>query len=231
AKMVGVIEATPTGMTYVHPLKDISGDLPGLEGTHAIMQFSMFGTTNAMTPGLMMVTGSHTGGGVQARARAISYDATTGKFADAGTYGIAPYDRHLYPNYLGNNPGNQGRNYGDMHFVANPYVGMNNNTDSHLMIFSSTGKDPTEMMDPSRKLTAYLTVLPVVSTPKVTPPPTGSGSGSNPPPTGSDPDPTTEDPTTEESGTALGGCSATTGSTGALTFLLIGLAAFIRRRR
>jgi uncharacterized protein (TIGR03382 family) len=231
AMQVGVIEAKATGMKFIQPLKDISGDLPGLEGTHMVMQYAMFGTTNAMSPGLFMVNGSHTGGGSMARARAISFDAATGKFSDAGTYSIAPYDRHLYPNYLGNNPGNQGRNYGDMHFIANPYVGMNGNTDSHLMLFSSTGKDPSEMTDPSRKLTAYLTVLPVVSTPKVVTPPTGSGSGSNPPPTGGE-DPTTpDDPGTAESGTALGGCSATTGSSGALTFLLIGLAAFIRRRR
>jgi MYXO-CTERM domain-containing protein len=231
--MLGVIDAKPTGMTYVHQPKDVSADLPGSEGTHMIMQATWFGTTNAMTPGLFMTTGSHTGGGNAGKARAVSYDATTGKFADAGMYAIAPYDRHLYPNYLGNNPGNQGRNYASSTFIANPYVGMNGNTDSHLMIFSSTGKDPSQMMDPARKLTAYLTVLPVVTTPKVTPPPAGSGSGSNPPPTGGTPDPTNPDEPagTDEAGTALGGCSATTGSGGALSLLLIGLAAFIRRRR
>lgn len=230
---VAVIEATPTGMKYIQPLKDISADLPGLEGTHQVMQFAMFGTTNAMTPGLMMVTGSHTGGGNAGKARAVTYDATTGKFADAGMYAIAPYDRHLYPNYLGNNPGNQGRNYGDMQMIANPYVGMNGNTDAQLMLFSSTGKDPSQMMDPKIKLAAYISVLPIVSTPKVTTPPSGSGSGSNPPPTGGqNPDPTTpDDQGTDEAGTALGGCSATTGSGGALSLLLIGLAAFIRRRR
>lgn len=228
---VGVIEATATGMKFIQPMKDISADLPGLEGTHQVLQFAMFGTTNAMTPGLIMMTGSHTGGGNAGKARAVTFDATTGKFSDAGMYAIAPYDRHLYPNYLGNNPGNQGRNYGDMQMIANPYVGMNGNTDSHLMIISSTGKDPSLMTDPKRKLSAYLTVLPIVSTPKVTAPPSGSGSGSNPPPT-QNPDPTTpEDPGTDEAGTALGGCSATTGSGGALSLLLIGLAAFIRRRR
>ncbi|MBL9016051.1 MAG: hypothetical protein JNL83_17820 [Myxococcales bacterium] len=229
---IGVIEATAAGMKYIQPLKDISPDFPGLEATHMVLQSAWFGTTNAMTPGFMMVTGSHTGGGNAGKARAVTYDATTGKLADAGMYAIAPYDRHLYPNYLGNNPGNQGRNYGTMEFIANPYVGMNGNTDSHLMLFSSTGKDPSLMMDPKRKLTAYLTVLPVVTTPKVTTPPTQNPDPTNPnPPPTQNPDPTTPDEGTDEAGTALGGCSATTGSGGALSLLLIGLAAFIRRRR
>ena len=229
--MLGVIEASATGMKYIHQPKDVSADLPGSEGTHMIMQSAWFGTTNAMTPGLFMTTGSHTGGGNAGKARAVSYDPTTGKFADAGMYAIAPYDRHLYPNYLGNNPGNQGRNYASSTFIANPYVGMNGNTDSHLMLFSSSGKDPSLMMDPARKLTAYLTVLPVVTTPKVTTPPTTTPDPTNPnPPPTQNPNPT-EEPGTDEAGTALGGCSATTGSGGALSLLLIGLAAFIRRRR
>ncbi|MBL0213304.1 MAG: hypothetical protein IPQ07_05435 [Myxococcales bacterium] len=225
---MAVIEATATGMKYITPMHDVAADLVGLDGTHLGMQFAMFGTTDALKPGLVMVSGSQTGGGSQAQLRAVTWDKTTGVFADAGSFGGAPYDRHLYSNYLGNNPGNQGRNFSDVHLLANPYVGMNGSKDAYLMLISSTGKSPADMTDPAKKLTAYLSVIPVASTPIVVPP-TGGGSGSG----SGTPDPTNPDGNTggTDSGTSLGGCSATTGTSGALTFLLIGLAAFIRRRR
>ncbi|MBA2559832.1 MAG: hypothetical protein H0V07_08090 [Propionibacteriales bacterium] len=106
---------------------------------------------------------------------------------------------------------------------------MNGNKDAHLMIFATSGKSFADMTKPEIKLTGFLSVVPVTSTPvQTTPDPT------NPTPTDpTNPTPTTPEDTTggDEAGTALGGCSATTGSSGALTFLLIGLAAFIRRRR
>ncbi len=225
---LSVIEATATGMKYVTPMTDLAQDqLLGMDGTHNGTNFGMFGATNAMVPGIAVLNGNHTGGGAGAQVRTITWDKTAGKFADSGMYTIAPYDRHLYPNYLGNNPGNQGRNYANSIFIANPYVGMNGNTDAHLMLFATTGKSIADMTKPEIKLTGFLSVVPVTSTPVT--PPTGSDptNPTNPDPT----NPTNPDPAGTDSGSALGGCSATTGSSGALTFLLIGLAAFIRRRR
>lgn len=221
-----VIEATAAGMKYVMPMTDLANTkLSGLDGTHNGMNFGLFGTTDALMPGVMMLNGSHTGGGMSAQARALAYDAVTNTLVDAGMYQIAPYDRHLYPNYTGNNPGNQGRNYAGSILVANPFLGVNGNTDAHLMIFTTTGKALEDMTNPAIKLSAFITVLPVTSTPKVDPP---AGGGDNPPGT----DPTNPDDNGDPApGSALGGCSAGHGTSGALTFLLIGLAAFIRRRR
>ena len=91
------------------------------------------------------------------------------------------------------------------------------------MIITTSGKDAADMTKPEIKLSAYMTVLPVAQTPKapdVTPP------GTTPPGT----TPPGEDPN-GDSGTSIGGCSSTGTSSGLATFLLIGLAAFIRRRR
>ena len=220
-----VIEATAAGMKYVMPMTDLANTkLSGLDGTHNGMNFGLFGQTDAMLPGVMMLNGSHTGGGMSAQARALGYDAATNTLVDAGMYQIAPYDRHLYPNYLGNNPGNQGRNYAGATLVANPFLGVNGNTDAHLMLFATSGKALKDMTNPAIKLTGFISVLPVTATPKVTPPPTGGGDN---PPGGTDPD----DNGDPAPGSSLGGCSAGHGTSGALTFLLIGLAAFIRRRR
>src|SRR5262249_9179254 len=155
--------------------------------------------------------------------RAVGYDTTANAFKDLGSYSIAPYDRHLYPNYLGNNPGNQGRNFSGMQLVHNPFVGQNGNHDAYLMIASTTGKDPSPLMQPEIKLPSSLTVLPLVQLPQTNEnPPTGSGSGSgsgsNPAGSGSGSDPAPNGGI--DSGDSFGGCSAG-GSSGAATMLLI----------
>jgi len=225
---MAVIKANKDGMSYVAPLTDVAPKLLGLDGTHLGMAPALFGTTDHLVPGITFLSGSHTGGGYSAQVRAVTFDAATNTFADGGMYGIAPYDRHLYPNYLGNNPGNQGRNFSNGKMIANPFASAAGD-DAYLMLFATNGKDPADMTKPELKLSAYITVLPIAQTPKaVTPDPTptdpGTGSGSSTP----NPDPGAGG---NDSGSALGGCSAG-GSTGGLaTFLLIGLAAFIRRRR
>jgi uncharacterized protein (TIGR03382 family) len=232
---MGVIEATAAGMKYITPLTDVAPDLVGLDGTHLGMAFALFGTTNALVPGITFLSGSQTGGGSSAQVRAVTWDAATNKFASAGMQPIAPYDRHLYPNYLGNNPGNQGRNYANGKMIANPFVGTANNTDAHLMIFATTGKAPEDMTKPEIKLSQYISIVPVTQTPVAsgggtgagTGTGTGTGSGSG---SGTPADPTTEAPA-DEAGTSLGGCSTTGSTGGAASFLLIGLAALIRRRR
>jgi uncharacterized protein (TIGR03382 family) len=232
ANQMAVITATKAGMSYKMPLTDMQGPLLGLDGTHLGAAFAMYGTTDKMTPGIMFLGGSQTGGGYAAKVRAVSYDGVANAFKDLGSYSIAPYDRHLYSNYLGNNPGNQGRNFSGMHLIRNPFVGMNGNKDAYLMVLSTTGKDPGDIMQPQLKLSSYITVLPLVQTPQSSDPGpgsgSGSGSGSNPTGSGSGSDPAPGGGI--NSGDNLGGCSAG-GSSGAATMLLIGLAAFIRRRR
>ncbi len=226
--MMGVVNATAAGMTYVAQPIDIADKVVGLDGTHLGMAYGMFGTTDNLMPGITFVGGSHTGGGTSAQARIVTYDPTSKVFSDAAMVAIAPHDRHLYPNYTGNNPGNQGRNHTFSTMIPNPYVGMNGNTDAYLQIFATSGKNATTMMNPAKKLSAFLSVLPIAQTPKVVTPPgggsgSGSGSGGDLPPTGGDEG--------TDSGTALGGCSTGGSTGGAFGLLLIGLAAFIRRRR
>ena len=85
------------------------------------------------------------------------------------------------------------------------------------------------MMDPRKKLSAFLTIMPVAQTPAAAPTPQPQ-----PQPSGTSDDPTTPDVDESQPAGAsdsLGGCSTSGGSAGFLSLLLIGLAAFIRRRR
>jgi MYXO-CTERM domain-containing protein len=227
--MMGVVNATAAGMTYVAQPIDIADKVVGLDGTHLGMTYGMYGTTDNLMPGVTFLGGSHTGGGTSAQARIVTFDPVAKTFNDAAMVAIAPHDRHLYPNYLGNNPGNQGRNHSFSIMIPNPYVGMNGNTDAYLQVFATAGKNAMTMMDPAKKPSGFLSVLPIAQTPKVTTPP-GGGSGSG----GEDPQqPGTGggDEGSSDSGTALGGCSTGNTTGGAFGLLLIGLAAFIRRRR
>jgi uncharacterized protein (TIGR03382 family) len=230
---MAVIEATAAGMQYITPLTDTAfGALAGIDGTHLGMTFGIFGSTTASAPGVVFLSGSHTGGGAAAKARFVTWDAATGAFTDAGTAALAPHDRHLYPNYLGNNPGNQGRNHSWMRTIVNPYVGQNGNSDAYLLVAATSGKSVEDMMYPERKLSAFLTLVPTAQTPKATPPGGGSGSGSGGDDTGGGTGGGSDDGSTDDgSGTALGGCSTTGSTGGALSALLVGLAALIRRRR
>lgn len=228
---------------YVMPMTNMQSKLLGMDGTHLGMTTAMFGTTDKLMPGLAFLHGSHTGGGYSAQLRAVGWDQATNTFKDLGSHAVAPYDRHLYPNYLGNNPGNQGRNYSGTEFIKNPFVGQNGNTDAYLMLVATTGKDPAEVMQPEKKLSAYLTVIPVAQTPPQgtsgtgTGTGTGEGSGSD---EGSDPGTggtdegtgNTEEPAeVADPGQTLGGCSTTGHTGGLITFLLVGLVALIRRRK
>jgi hypothetical protein len=234
--MMGVVEATKAGMTYKLPLVNMQDKLLGLDGTHLGMTNAVFGTTDKLMPGVLFLGGSQTGGGYASKIRAVGIDSTTNSFKDLGSFSIGPYDRHLYPNYLGNNPGNQGRNYSDLQLVKNPFVGTLGNKDAYLAVIATTGKDPADIMKPELKLSAYLTVLPVASLPAgATDPNPGTGnnggSGGSNGSGGTDPNPNPNpDPGATDPGSTMGGCSAGGSSSGAATFLLIGLAAFIRRR-
>lgn len=224
---MGVIKATKEGMSFVKPLEDTNQLIKGIGGTHIHMIGAVFGEKGKLTPGAMFINGSHTGGRFNSEGRAMGWDTASNKFTDLGKVSAGPFDRHMYSNYLGNNPGNQGRNFASHELIKNPFVGMNGNTDEHLVIFASTAKAP-EDTDAAIKTSGFLTVIPVTSSPAAAPPP-----NPNQTPDPQDPadpqDPT--DPGSGSSDTTLGGCSTTGSTGGVLTFLLIGLAAFLRRRR
>jgi uncharacterized protein (TIGR03382 family) len=165
----------------------------------------------------------------------VTWDQTANTFVPGESFAPGPYDRHLYPNYLGNNPGNQGRNYSSMEFIKNPFATGAAGEDAYLLISASTGKAENEVpsatcLDCAKiKLSAYITVIPVAQTPAAATPPAGSGSTPPPSDPGTPSDPS--QPASSDPGTTLGGCSTSGGTGGAMTFLLVGLAAFIRRRR
>ncbi len=243
---MAVMKLSKAGPKYEMPMTNMQGKLLGLDGTHLGMVSGLFGSTDNLMAGMAFLHGSHTGGGYSAQLRAVGWDKATNALKDLGSMAAAPYDRHLYPNYLGNNPGNQGRNYSGTEFITNPFVGMNGNNDKYLMLLATTGKDPSEIAMPEKKLSAYLSVVPVAQNPTTggtgtgggsgtgggTGQGTGSGSDSGSGDAGEDPGTGEETPAgTTDPGATLGGCS-TTGHTGGLvTFFLVGLAATIRRRR
>jgi MYXO-CTERM domain-containing protein len=232
--MMGVVNATAAGMTYVVQPVDIAEKVIGLDGTHLGQTYGMFGTTDNLMPGITFLGGSHTGGGTSAQARIVTYDAVNKAFVDAAMVAVAPHDRHLYPNYLGNNPGNQGRNHSFSTMIPNPYVGMNGNKDAYLQVFATSGKNAQTMMDPRRKLSAFLSVLPIAQTPAQSQPPgSGGGSGSGGGDGSGNGDGTGggNGDDSNPSDAALGGCSTGSSTGGLFGLLLVGLAAFIRRRR
>ncbi|HEU0029559.1 MAG TPA: MYXO-CTERM sorting domain-containing protein [Kofleriaceae bacterium] len=222
ATQMGIIKADREGMSFVMPLRDTSQLIRGTGGSHLGMTGAVFGTTDKLLPGAMFTVGSFTGGYFSGQARSLVWDQAAGTFKDGGMIPTAENDAHLYSNYLGNNPGNQGRNFDDGQMISNPFLGVNGNTDAYLMVYASTGKPMSEVGVPEKKPSAFLTVIPLASAPA--PVDTGSGSGSSG--SGSD-----EGSNGDNGGAeSLGGCSAG-GTSGLATLFLIGLAAFIRRRR
>jgi uncharacterized protein (TIGR03382 family) len=231
ANMFAVMKVTRQGMTYVTPRTDLSTtELFGVDGTHNIQTSVLVGDGDQLKPALLIQNGSHTGGMGTSQVRALGWDPATNKFASLGQFAGAPHDRHLYPNYLGNNPGNQGRGHAFAQMVANPFFGQNGNNDKLLVIYATAAKGGE--MNPAKKLAGYLSIMPIASGAKPVATPTGPGTGGG---AGTGGGTGTSGGTADEAGddgsdTTLGGCS-TGGSTGLATFLLIGLAAFIRRRR
>jgi len=219
---IALIKADKTGMSYVIPKTDMASKLLGLDGTHLGMTSALFGTTDAPKVGMAFLSGSHTGGGYASQIRVVTFDPAAKTISADESFSGAPYDRHLYPNYLGNNPGNQGRNYSDMQFIKNPFAAGAGNEDAWLLVSATTGKSPDEVPSAQcldcakKKLAAYMTVVPVVQTP-------ASGDPTTNPPN----DPGAGDDSSTVSG---GGCSTSGSAGGALALLFIGFAATRRRR-
>lgn len=224
ANKFAVIKLSRTEMAYVTPPTDLARtETLGIDGTHNEHAFGVVGVEGQYKQALFVQNGSHTGGGYASDVRALTWDQTSAKFASAGDMGGPAHDRHLYSNYTGNNPGNQGRNHSDAKLIANPYVGMNGNNDKFLMVYTTSAKSAATMADPKKKLSAFIGVLPIAQGKPNAQAPGGTPGGGNGDGDG--------DGDGDGSDTSLGGCSAGGGSAGFAMFLLIGLATLIRRRR
>jgi MYXO-CTERM domain-containing protein len=244
---LGVAQATKAGLTWVMPMADANDMFLGIDGTHLTMCGAVFGEGSNLMPGFTMMQGSQNGGGVTPSViKSIGYDVAAKKWVDLGTSNIgASYDRHLYANYLGNNPGNQGRNFAGCTMVKNAYAGQNGSTAQYLQFYAVTGKDPEYLARPEIKPTSYISAVEIakVAPPAPTPPPadpmtpppanpgagTGTGTGAGTGQTGAAP---SDDPAPESP--SMMGCTTAPGAAGGHGALLalVGLGAlFIIRRR
>jgi uncharacterized membrane protein YgcG len=237
--MVSVIQVdkVQANVKFLVKPTDMTAQLPGLGGTHIGSTPAVFGP-NA-TPGLVFLGGSLAGGGIPSQMNMVSVDPATGfAMKNLGQMSGAPHDAHLYSNYLGNNPGNQGRNHSQMSIIANPFSGQHNNNSKYLMLAATTAKtttstyagSPDTMSNPAIKLTALMTVMPLGGNGGGNGNGGGSGSGVGSG-SGSGSGGGSDNGNGSDPGTTLGGCTVAGGSSGLATFLLIGLAGLIRRRR
>lgn len=222
--MYGVATPTRQGLTWqVNPTDLQYTAMLGFGKTHMGATAAMFGTDANPIPGIVALSGSMTGGGNASQLRPLALDKAAGKFTDLGAQAGAEHDMHLYNNYLGNNPGNQGRNHSQSSVIRNPFAAQGGA--GYVMISATSGKTAATFADASIKLTGLMTVTSLSGAG------TGTGTGQN---TGT-PNPGTpsngDNTDGEDPGTSLGGCS-TTGTGGASSaLLLLGLATFLRRRR
>jgi len=253
AMFLGVATATKTGLTWDIPLTDITNQMLGIDATHLSEAFGLVQdeASGKFLPAMTFLQGDQNGGGGAAGGadlKILAVDAAAKKFIDFGVQKAGgSYDRHLYSNYLGGNPGNQGRNFSGAEMVKNPFATAATDV-QFLMLNAMTGKDPADVMKPEIKQSSYLSIMPMFQAKTATPPPpagmgstpttqtNASGGGQNAQPAG-DPAPATSDPGTPGTpGSFSSGCSmATNASTSAsgLFFLLVGLGlvTLARRRR
>jgi uncharacterized protein (TIGR03382 family) len=188
----------------------------GTDGTHLVMAPALLGA--AATPGVIFMQGNHTGVAQSATMRMMT--VVNGKIeVETRTASVgAAYDEHLYSNYLGNNPGNQGRSFATAFAMKNPFYGQNGNKDKVLLVATTNGKDATQQLS-NLKPSTYVSVTPVVSdAPAAGQSGSGTGAGN------------TGDSAGTDSDSSVGGCSSSSGTGGIASLLLLGLVA-IRRRR
>jgi len=252
---LGLATATKTGLTWDIPLTDITNQMLGIDATHLSESFGLVQdeASGKFIPAMTFMQGSQQGGGLaMADLKILGVDTTAKKFIDFGAQKAGGvYDRHLYSNYLGGNPGNQGRNFSGAEMVKNPFATAATDV-QFLMLNAMTGKDPSDVTKPEIKQSSYLSIMPMFQAKAATPPPpagmpnmgaTGqnaSGGGQNAQPQAGDPTPANEMPsdpgTPGTPGSFSSGCSmASNASTSAsgIFFLLVGLGlvTLARRRR
>jgi hypothetical protein len=165
AQQFAVLKATRAGLTTVVPEQDLSNLLVGIDATHLTACPAVVGAGANLTPAISLLQGSHNGGGVQEpNVKLVGWDRGAGKLVDLGTRRAGgSYDRHLYSNYLGNNPGNQGRNFAGCTFVRNPFAGQKGNTTAYFLVHAMTGKSPANVNDAALKPSSYVSLLPVAT--------------------------------------------------------------------
>jgi len=254
AMFMGVATATKTGLTWDIPLTDMTNQMLGIDATHLTEAFSLVQDEQLgkMVPALTFGQGSQNGAGAApADLKILGIDTATKKFVDYGAQKLGGYyDRHLYSNYLGGNPGNQGRNFASAEMVKNPFATAASDP-KFLMLHALTGKDPSDLMKPEIKGSSYISIMPMVQMKAALPPPppgmpntnpgtTGSnasGGGQNAQPQAGDPTPANEMPQAgdPQPGSFSSGCSMASGAADAsgVFFLLVGvgLVTLARRRR
>jgi hypothetical protein len=165
AQQFAILKANRDGLSTVVASQDLSDLLVGIDATHLTTCPALVGDTDTLTPAISLLQGSHNGGGVQEPVvKLVGWDQTTNQMVDLGTRRAGgSYDRHLYSNYLGNNPGNQGRNFAGCTLVKNPFAGQNGNTTAYFLAHAMTGKSPANAGDASLKPSSYVSLLPVAS--------------------------------------------------------------------
>jgi hypothetical protein len=213
--MVGIAEATPAGLKWVQPMTNVQSKFAGIDGTHLVMAPGLFGAAGA--PGALLLQGTHTGSPQPATARVMTIANGKIEVESTSISTGGSYDRHLFSNYEGNNPGNQGRGFGKALVKKNPFYGQNGNKDKVLLITATNGKDASQV-ESKFKQSSYLSVVPVVSDAAAAGQ-AGTGTGAN-----------TGNGAGGSSDTSVGGCSTGGSSGGLASLLLLGLMA-IRRRR
>lgn len=247
AQQLLVMRANAQGLEYITPRINANDLLLGIDATHLTMCGAVFGEGNDLMPGFTLLQGSHNGGGVtEPVVKAIGYDMATQTFVDLGTHRTGgSYDRHLYSNYLGNNPGNQGRNFAGCQMIKNPFAGLNGNNTQYFIAHALTGKDPDYVGMSQYKPSSYVTLLPVATVPQIAapPPPAEEPPVDEEPPPSEEPAPTDPAPVTPEpeptepaaKPPSVMGCTASTGTpaAGGALFMLfaIGAAFIVRRKR
>jgi MYXO-CTERM domain-containing protein len=160
---LGVAQANAAGLSWVVPMTSVSPMMVGFDGTHIKLSGVMIQDGAKVVPAVTFVQGSQNGGGLlppDMKVLGLQTQADAGTFTDYGTYQLtgASYDRALYSNYLGGNPGVQGRNFAGAVFTKNPYNGMNGNTAPFLVLHALTGKDPQDLNNAALKTSSYITV-------------------------------------------------------------------------
>jgi hypothetical protein len=165
AQQFAVLEATREGLTTMIPEQDLSDLLVGIDATHLTACPAVVGAGDDLAPAISLLQGSHNGGGAQEPSvKLVGWDRTANKLVDLGTRRAGgSYDRHLYSNYLGNNPGNQGRNFAGCALVKNPFAGMNGNTTAYFLVHAMTGKSPANVGNAALKPSSYVSLLPVAT--------------------------------------------------------------------
>jgi MYXO-CTERM domain-containing protein len=248
---MGVAKATKAGLEWVIPMTDVTNQMLGIDATHLTFAAGLMEDNGKILPTMTILQGSQNGAAAAADFKVMALDLTAKKFVDYGVHAAGgTYDRHLYSNYLGGNPGNQGRNFAGATFVNTAKItGVTAASPKFLMLHALTGKDPSESAKPELKQTGYISVMPMRNPAALAPPPpgapntttqasNGSGGGQNAQPQAGDPTPANEMPsagTPSTPGNFSSGCSMASGSTdvSGLFFLLVGvgIVALARRRR